>query len=87
MLEKDIPELSCGVTLMIVDSIAGPIRAEYEADSRRERISSIHKLGYLLNGIARKMGIPVIVTNQVTMFTLLLLSACFSASLFRLRPS
>ena len=62
-----MPEISCELALMIVDSIAGPIRAEYEADLRKERISSIHKLGHLLNCIARKLSIPIIVTNQVTL--------------------
>lgn len=61
-------EMSCRLSLMIVDSIAGPIRAEYEDNSRKERVSSIHKLGYLLNNIARKKSIPVIVTNQVLPF-------------------
>ena len=52
--------------LIIVDSVAGPLRSEFESGQKRERAREIHKMGFHLNKISRKLNIPVLVTNQVT---------------------
>jgi translation initiation factor 2 gamma subunit (eIF-2gamma) len=53
------------LSLIIVDSIAGPLRSEFEAEFKRERATMIHKMGYLLNNISRTLNIPILITNQV----------------------
>ena len=52
--------------LIVIDSIAGAFRSEFESDKRDLRAHSIHKLGVLVNKIARDLSIPIVVTNQVT---------------------
>ena len=52
--------------LIVIDSIAGAFRSEFESDKRDLRAHSIHKLGVLVNKIARDFSIPIVVTNQVT---------------------
>ena len=53
------------INLIILDSIAGPLRTDSESADRRERSTMIHKLGYDLNMAARKFKAPVVVINQV----------------------
>ena len=51
--------------LIIIDSIAAPIRAEFEMKESRERTLAIHRLGSVLNSVARKIKVPIVVLNQV----------------------
>ena len=53
------------INLIILDSIAGPLRTDNESVDRRARSALIHKLGYDLNMAARKFKTPVVVINQV----------------------
>ena len=57
---------SIQIDLLIVDSVAGALRSEFESDKRKQRSLSIHKLGVILNKISRDLSIPIVVTNQVT---------------------
>ena len=52
--------------LIIIDSIAGALRSEFESNQRDFHAHSIHKLGVILNKIARGLSVPIVVTNQVT---------------------
>ncbi len=58
---------SSNMRLLVIDSIAGPLRSEFESDQRKERFQVLHRIGYLLNAISRKYNIPVVVTNQVNL--------------------
>ena len=51
--------------LIVIDSIAAPIRAEFEMKESRERTLAIHRLGSVLNSMARKIKVPIVVLNQV----------------------
>ena len=51
--------------LIVIDSIAAPIRAEFEMKESRERTLAIHRLGSVLNSVARKIKVPIVVLNQV----------------------
>ena len=66
-LEKKINHLSkqVDIGLVVVDSIAAPIRSEFEMKESRERTLAIHKVGKTLNALARKLDAPVILLNQV----------------------
>ncbi len=68
VLESNIPDLAktFKLDLIIIDSIVGALRSEFEHDKREKRVQAIHKLGTLLHAISRKLQIPIIVTNQVT---------------------
>ena len=68
LIEHHILEVSkvLPLDLVIVDSVAGPLRSEFEAGQKRERAREIHKMGFHLNKISRTLNIPVLVTNQVT---------------------
>ena len=68
VLEKNITELSKTIKfdLIVIDSVAGALRSEFEIDQMNRRVYSIHKLGVLLNSLARRLSIPIVVTNQVT---------------------
>ena len=52
--------------LIMVDSIAGPLRSEFEKDKKFARAKQIHRIGFRLNELARILNIPVLVCNQVT---------------------
>ena len=54
--------------ILVIDSVAAPIRAEFETKESRDRTIAIHRLGRVLNTIARKLSIPIVVLNQVNFF-------------------
>lgn len=68
LIESAIPELAriVKLDLIIIDSIAGALRSEFEEDKRDKRAHLIHKLGNLLHDLANNLNIPIIVTNQAT---------------------
>lgn len=68
VIESAIPELAriVQLDLIIIDSIAGALRSEYEEDKRDKRAHLVHKLGNLLHQLAWSLDIPIIVTNQAT---------------------
>ena len=49
----------------MIDSIAAPIRAEFEQNESRERTLAIHQLGGTIHTLAREMDAPVVSINQV----------------------
>ena len=53
------------VGLVVIDSIAAPIRSEFELKDSRERTLAIHKVSYTLNMLARKLNTPIVLLNQV----------------------
>ena len=69
-LEKKVYQLAKQVKLgiLVIDSVAAPIRAEFETKESRDRTIAIHRLGSVLNTIGRKLSIPVVVLNQVNFF-------------------
>ena len=54
------------LTLVVVDSIAAPVRAEEHQG--KERVLVVHKLGQALNHLARTLDVPVVIANQVTAY-------------------
>ena len=68
-LDKKIYQLAKQVSigLIVVDSIAAPIRSEFEMKESRERTLAIHRVGRTLNVLARKLDAPVVLLNQVQM--------------------
>ena len=68
LIESQIMEVSkvFKLDLIIVDSIAGPLRSEFEKDKKFARSKQIHQIGFRLNQLARTLKIPVLVCNQVT---------------------
>jgi len=52
------------LTLIVVDSIAAPLRSEDL--SARDRANHVHKLGQALHQLASSLQVPVVVANQVT---------------------
>ena len=69
-LEKKVYQLAKQIKLgiLVIDSVAAPIRAEFETKESRDRTIAIHRLGSALNTIARKLNISVVVLNQVNFF-------------------
>ena len=69
-LEKKVYQLAKQVKLgiLVIDSVAAPIRAEFETKESRDRTIAIHRLGSVFNTIARKLNISVVVLNQVNFF-------------------
>ena len=67
-LEKKVDRLANQVKigLIVVDSIAAPIRAEFEMNESRDRTIAIHRIGSVLNSLARKFEIPIVILNQVS---------------------
>jgi hypothetical protein len=53
------------ITIVVLDSIAGILRAENEVNDRLKRSKQIHKIGFELSNAARKYNIPFVVINQV----------------------
>ena len=53
------------VGLVVIDSIAAPIRSEFELKDSRERTLAIHKVSNTLNILARKLNAPIVLLNQV----------------------
>lgn len=53
------------VGLVVIDSIAAPIRSEFELKDSRERTLAIHKVSNTLNMLARKLNAPIVLLNQV----------------------
>ena len=51
--------------MIVIDSIAAPIRAEFEMKDSRERTLAIHRLGRALNSVAREINVTVVILNQV----------------------
>ena len=74
-LEKKVYQLAKQIKLgiLVIDSVAAPIRAEFETKESRDRTIAIHRLGSVLNTIGRKLNIPVVVLNQVNFFDFLLI--------------
>jgi len=68
VLENNVPEMAkiMQLDLIVIDSIAGALRSEFESNQRDFRAHSVHKLGVILNKMARGLSIPIVVTNQVT---------------------
>ena len=68
LIESQIMEVSkvFKLDLIIVDSIAGPLRSEFEKEKKFVRSKQIHQIGFRLNELARTLKIPVLVCNQVT---------------------
>ena len=66
-LENKIPHLAKQYTvgLIVIDSIAAPIRSEFEMNDTKERTLAIHKVGRTLNMVARMLKAPVVILNQV----------------------
>ena len=69
-LEKKVYQLAKQIKLgiLVIDSVAAPIRAEFETKESRDRTIAIHRLGSVLNTIGRQLTIPVVVLNQVNFF-------------------
>ena len=67
-VEKKVLRLAKQVklALIVIDSIAAPIRAEFEMKESRERTLAIHRLGSVLNSVARKINVPIVILNQVS---------------------
>ncbi|CAI8048483.1 DNA repair protein RAD51 homolog 2 [Geodia barretti] len=66
-LEEELAEM--GVGLVVVDSVAGPVRREYGARDGREMAERAATLGGFtsrLKYLAEVFHVPVVVTNQVT---------------------
>lgn len=53
------------ITIVVLDSVAGILRAENEANDRLKRSKQIHKIGFELSNAARKHKTPFVVINQV----------------------
>ena len=53
------------LALVVIDSIAAPIRSEFETKESRERTLAIHKVSSTLNMLARKLNAPIVLLNQV----------------------
>ena len=51
--------------MIVIDSIAAPIRAEFEMKDSRERTLAIHRLGKVLHSVARELNVTVVILNQV----------------------
>ena len=51
LLERQIIASKMKLNLIIIDSIAGPLRSEYESEKRRERVKQIHKLGTVVHEV------------------------------------
>lgn len=69
-LDNKIPQMleHKKITLVVIDSIAGPLRSEYIGDDWKERTTTVHRLGSTISNIARKVNVPVIIVNQVTAY-------------------
>ena len=53
------------IGLVVIDSIAAPIRSEFEMKDAKERNLAIHKVGNKINKLARKLNSPIVLLNQV----------------------
>jgi len=69
-LENKIPQMCAHnkVGLIVIDSIAGPLRSEYTGDNWKEKTATIHKIGTLITNLARNYNVPVVIVNQVTAY-------------------
>ncbi|RDD37656.1 DNA repair protein RAD51-like protein 2 [Trichoplax sp. H2] len=63
-LEEDI--IKRNVKLIIVDSIASPVRKEFDRTSSTQRGQILSKQAAILKRIAEAFSIPIIITNQIT---------------------
>lgn len=57
---------SISVKLLVIDSIAGAFRYDYQMDNMRERTSKIIEFSYNLKKFIRKSSTKIITTNQLT---------------------
>ena len=64
------------IGLVVIDSIAAPIRSEFEMKDSRERNLAIHKVGNAINKLARKLNAPLVLLNQVKWQIFLVLLNC-----------
>ena len=64
------------IGLVVIDSIAAPIRSEFEMKDSRERNLAIHKVGNAINKLARKLNAPIVLLNQVKWPIFLFLLDC-----------
>ena len=64
------------IGLVVIDSIAAPIRSEFEMKDSRERNLAIHQVGNAINKLARKLNAPIVLLNQVKWPIFLVLLNC-----------
>lgn len=55
-----------GARLVVVDSVASPVRASHDRNSLPQRQEQLSELSASLKRLAREFRVPVVVTNQVT---------------------
>lgn len=69
-LDTKIPQMitNSKISLIVLDSIAGPLRSEFTGDDWKEKITTIHKIGTAITKLARQLDVPIIVVNQVTAY-------------------
>jgi len=69
-LENRIPQMAAhnNIVLIVIDSIAGPLRSEYMGDNWKERTATLHKVGSIISTLARNLKIPIVIVNQVTAY-------------------
>lgn len=68
IVDSKIPQISREVgdlRLVVIDSIAGPIRSGDLENDVKERNVALHRLGSSLHSLAFKLNIPILVANQV----------------------
>ena len=72
----DLLAKQVAIGLVVIDSIAAPIRSEFEMKDSRERNLAIHKVGNAINKLARKLNAPIVLLNQVKWPIFLVLLDC-----------
>lgn len=65
MLEEDI--ITKNVQLIIIDSVAAPVRTAYGKQQLTERQTFLGSISSTLKYVGQRFQIPVVVTNQVSM--------------------
>ena len=59
LLRNQIISSKLQLNLIVIDSLAGPLRSEFENVERIQRAKQIHKIGQILHQLSRILNVPI----------------------------
>ena len=58
-LRNQIISSKLQLNMIVIDSVAGPLRSEFENVERIQRAKQIHKIGQILHQLSRILNVPI----------------------------
>ena len=59
LLRNQIISSKLQLNMIVIDSVAGPLRSEFENVERLQRAIQIHKIGQILHQLSRILNVPI----------------------------